>query len=187
MQLLLTWGMCYIKSIKFKFKFYNKTNNIYMVIPYTKGMSESFKRVCKKVGVQAYFKKGNSIKDLLVAPKDKDNNINKGVEIYRYKCKHLGCTVECIREKGRTFGDRYKEHLKASSSIYNHNNNRSHSNQEDNFSVMDRESQGVIRTIKEAMFIRGNVPPLNRNLVKYQLPHIWVGPPSAGGACTSYW
>ena len=33
----------------------NKTNNIYMVVPYSKGLSESFKNVCNKAGVQVHF------------------------------------------------------------------------------------------------------------------------------------
>ena len=39
-----------------------------------------------------------------------------------------------------------------------------HSIQLDNFSILNRESQGTIRTIQEAMFIRVNNPILNRNL-----------------------
>ena len=40
---------------------------------------------------------------------------------------------------------------------------------------MGRESQGITRTIKEAMYLWVNDAPLNWNLVKYQLPHIWDG------------
>ena len=43
----------------------------------------------------------------------------------------------------------------------------------DTFSIMDRESQGVTRKIREVMFIRVNDRSLNRNLGEYQLPHIW--------------
>ena len=31
----------------------------------------------------------------------------------------------------------------------------------------------MARTIQEAMFIRVNNPTLNRNIGKYNLPHIW--------------
>ena len=43
----------------------------------------------------------------------------------------------------------------------------------DNFSIVGREDQSMARNIKEAMLIRVNDPPLNRNIGKYQLPHIW--------------
>ena len=36
--------------------------------------------------------------------------------VYRCRCNHLGCTADYIGETGRTFGDRYREHLKAPSS-----------------------------------------------------------------------
>ena len=116
------------------------------------------KNVCGKAGVQVQLNGNSTIKDLFVAPKDKDNITNKGGVIYRYKCDHLGCTMEYICEIGRTFRDRYKEHLRASSPIYDHANTTGHSIKLDSFSIVDRESQGIIRTIKEAIFIRVNDP-----------------------------
>ena len=43
----------------------------------------------------------------------------------------------------------------------------------DNFSIVGWEDQGITRTIKEAILIRVNDPSLNRNIGKFQLPHIW--------------
>ena len=34
----------------------SKTKNIFIVIPYSRGLSQSFKNICGKVGVQFYFK-----------------------------------------------------------------------------------------------------------------------------------
>ena len=116
---------------------------------------------------------GSTIRNLLMAPKEKDNITSKGGIIYRYKCDHLGCTVKYIGETGRTFENRYKEHLRAPFPIHNHTTAMGHLIKLDNFSIVDRESQGVTRTIKDATFIRVNDPSLNRKLGKYQLPHIW--------------
>ena len=44
----------------------------YITLPYMKGHSESIKNICKRYGIQVYFKGGKTIKDLLVAPKDKE-------------------------------------------------------------------------------------------------------------------
>ena len=52
-----------------------------MVIPYYQGISESMKKTCSEYGVQVYFKAGNTIKNLLMAPKDQDT-IWKKVESY---------------------------------------------------------------------------------------------------------
>ena len=92
---------------------------------------------------------------------------------YRYKCDHLGCTVEYIGETGKTFEDRCKDNLRTPSPIHNHTNTMDNPIKLDNFSIMDRESQGVTRTIKEAMCIRVNNPSLKGNLGKCQLPHLW--------------
>ena len=42
-----------------------------------------------------------------------------------------------------------------------------------NFKIIGREENSLARTIKEAMYIRVNNPTLNRNIGKYNLPHIW--------------
>ena len=86
--------------------------NIYMVVPYTKGLSKSFKNFCGKVGLQVHFQGDNTIKNLPVAPKDKDNITKKSREIDRYKCDQVDCMEEYI-EAARTLGDRPKKHLRA--------------------------------------------------------------------------
>ena len=43
----------------------------------------------------------------------------------------------------------------------------------DNFSILGREGLNLMRTIKEALYIRVNNPSLNRNIGRYHLPHIW--------------
>ena len=68
---------------------------------------------CQKHGIQTYFKGGNTIKSLLMTPKDKDHITKKSGIIYRFKCNRVDCDDEYIGESSRTFGERYKEHLKA--------------------------------------------------------------------------
>ena len=51
----------------------NKNNNIFIVVPYSKGLSEHFRNICRKVGGQVHFKGANTVKELLVAAKDKDS------------------------------------------------------------------------------------------------------------------
>ena len=47
-----------------------------------------------------------------MAPKDKDLITQKSGVIYRYKCDRVECDDEYIGESARTFGERFKEHLK---------------------------------------------------------------------------
>ena len=65
----------------------NNGNNIqrpHIVIPYYQGISESMKKTCSKYGVQVYFKGGNTIKNLLMGPKDQDAIQKKSGVIYTY-------------------------------------------------------------------------------------------------------
>ena len=117
----------------------------YMVLPYVKGLSESMKNVVRKHGIQTYFKGGNTIKSLLMTPKDKDHITKKSGIIYRFKCNRVDRDDEYIGESSRTFGERYKEHLKVPSPIYDHHNITGHETSIENFSILGREDQNLIR------------------------------------------
>ena len=106
-------------------------------------------------------------------PKDKDPMLKKSGVIYRYKCDRVECDEEYIEESSRTFGERFKEHQKAPSLIYDQYNITGHKISIDNFSIVGREDQNLMRNIKEALYIRVNNPSLTRNIGKYHLPHIW--------------
>ena len=85
----------------------------------------------------------------------------------------MECDEEYIGESSRTFGESFKEHPNAPSIIYDHYNITGHDVTIDNFSIVGRVDQNLIGTIKEALYIRVNNPSLNRNIGKYNLPHIW--------------
>ena len=145
----------------------------YMVLPHVRGLSESIKNVCNKHEVQEHYNGGNTIKNLLMVPKDKDHITKKSGIIYRFKCNRVDCDDEYIGKSSRTLGERFKEHLKASSLIYDHYNTTGHNTTIENFSIVGREDQNLIRAITEAIYIRMNNPSLKRNAGKYHLHHIW--------------
>ena len=80
---------------------------------------------------------------------------------------------ENIEKSGRTLGNRLKEHFRCPSPIYQHSQATEHPIRVDCFTIIDREAHCITGTIKEAIFIHVNDPSLDRNLGKYQLPHIW--------------
>ena len=145
----------------------------YIVVPYSKGLCESYKSICNNYGVQAYFKGGNTLKSLLMLPKDKEEIKKQSNIIYCYKCDRTDCDDEYIGKSVRTFEERCKEHLKASSPIYEQKNTTGHTTSVEYFKIIGREGHGMARTIKEAIYIRVNNPILNRNVGKYNLPYIW--------------
>ena len=143
------------------------------MVPYIKGISEKFKKLCKSKGIQVHFKGSNTLRSQLVNPKDKDPKTQKSGIIYHYKCPHINCPEAYIEESGMALGERVKEHLKAPSPVFHHSSTTGHSLDPDNFSIIHKEVHSHSRTINEAMFIWVNDPTLNRNLGKYQLPHVW--------------
>ena len=150
---------------------HNNNRNIFMVVPYIQRLSEKFKRTCNKKGIQVHFKGSNTIKTLHMAPKGKGHQLQKSEVIY--KCTTINCPEEYIGETGRAFGDRLKEHLRALSPIHQHTSSTGHPISTDCSTIIHREAQGTTRNIKEAMYIRANDSSLNKNLGKYQLPHVW--------------
>ena len=106
-------------------------------------------------------------------PKDREAKTKQSNIIYCFKCGRTECDEEYIGESARTFEERYKEHIKAPSPIFEHENITGHKTTLENFKIIAREGQNMTRAIKEAIYIRVNNPTLNRNIGKYNLPHIW--------------
>ena len=100
---------------------------------------------------------------------------NKSGAIYWFQCGDLTCDDEYIRETSRTYGERFKEHLKETSPIHHHSINTGHPATQHNFQIIGSEGHGITRTIKESIYIRVNSPTLNRNIDKYSLHYIWDG------------
>ena len=107
------------------------------------------------------------------APKDKDPMVNQRGAIYWYQCGDLGCDDEYIGETTRTFGERFKEHMKVPSDIHYHSSQTGHPTNHNNFQIIGREGHCLARNIKESIYIRVNNPTLNNNIGKFNLPHIW--------------
>ena len=66
-------------------------------------------------------------------PKDKDLMVNQSGGIYWYQCGDLTCDDEYIGETSRTFGERYKECLKAPSAIHHYSSQTGHPTNHNNF------------------------------------------------------
>ena len=82
--------------------------------------------------------RGNTLKNLLMFPKDKDEMKKESNIIYWYKCGRTKCDDEYIGESARTFEERFKEHLKAPSPIYEHDNINGHKTSVENFKIIGR-------------------------------------------------
>ena len=136
-----------------------------------------FVKVSKRSVVDMAFKPTSKVagpsKASWSCPKDKDPMVNQSGAIYWYQCGDLGCDEEYIGETSRTFGERYKEHLKAPSAIHHHSSQTGHPTSHNNFQIIGREGHNLARNIKESIYIRVNNPTLNNNIGKFNLSHIW--------------
>ena len=142
----------------------SNTKKSYIVVPYMKGLGETCKNICRRYGVEVYFRGGGTIREFLVHPKDKDTILKKSGVIYKYSCGRVDCGEEYIGESGRTFGEKHRKHMRAPSPIMDHHNTTDHEVSLDNFTIVGREDNNIARNIKEAIFIRVNDPSLNRNI-----------------------
>ena len=124
-------------------------NKPYIVVPYIQGMGESCMTICRKQGMVMHFKGGNTIKNLLVYPKYRDTILQKSGVIYRFRCGRIDCEEEYIAESGRTFAERFREHMKAPSPIHDHHNTTGHEVSLNNISIVGREDQNIVRAIKD--------------------------------------
>ena len=76
----------------------------------------------QKIWCRSLLQGGRTIRDILVHPKDKDTILKKSGVIYKYSCGRVDCGEEYIGESGRTFGERYREHMRSPSPIMDHHN-----------------------------------------------------------------
>ena len=135
-----------------------------------------FKRTCNNKGIQVHLKGTNTIKTLLIAPKDRVNKLQRSGVIKKFKCLYINWPEEYIGGSQWAFGDILKEHLRAQSPIHQHSNSTGHPVSPDCFTVVHRESQRITRNIKETMYIHVNDPSLNRNLGNINSPHMGLYP-----------
>ena len=76
----------------------------YISVPYFPGLSESFKKIFKYMPVQVCFKGVNTLKSMLMHPKDKMSSDQKKDLVYHWECKADGCNSSYIGETSRALG-----------------------------------------------------------------------------------
>ena len=105
-----------------------------------------------------------AVKDLLVAHKYKRSH-------HQNKWGDIQIQVqEYMAESSRTFGKRFKEHLKPLSPIYDHCNITGHTTTVVNLNIVGRDGQNLTTTVKESTCINGN--PLTKTLAN-TISHIF--------------
>ena len=145
----------------------------FVVLPYVKGLGEKVKRVLNQYGVTTAFKPYKTIRQELVAPKDKIKKEQKTGVVYHIKCE---CGQDYIGETERQLKDRLSEHTRKSSveksAMANHLHFTKHKLLSDH-KILDQDPDWHRRGVKEAIQIRKHKPSLNKDQGRHQLPNIW--------------
>ncbi len=142
-----------------------------VTIPYIKGVSESLRRVYRKRGVAVHFKPYNSIRNILVKPKDKIKKGEKVGIVYQLKCHD--CDDTYVGESGRALKTRVEEHRRPNSAVATHAKENRHSIDYEWVQILDQESNWNKRGIKESIHIRIHGSTINRDAGRHHLPAIY--------------
>ena len=114
-------------------------------------------------GVAIYHKPTNTLRSLLVKPKDKQEKKDKCDTSYIVSCG--SCDDFYVGETARALGKRFTEHSSSDkqSAVLEHLQTSGHSLSFDYVSVLANESSYYPRKVREAIEIYKNKPPLNRD------------------------
>ena len=124
-------------------------------LPYVQGLSERLSKTFRQHGVIVYHKPVNTLRSILVHPKDKTPKDKKCGVIYEITCDQDPAHVY-IGETKRPLRKCFKEHtnLTIPTGVGDHCNATGHSVSLDNTRVLTREPQWTKRKVKEAIYIQ---------------------------------
>ena len=153
-----------------------------VVLLYIKGVSEALKRTYSAYGIRVAFKPTQTLRQLLVSPKDKTEKKDTAGPIYYIRCQgqtqRSQCTESYINETERSLKTRFLEHRSPSStssevSQHIHIESPDHHVELEEVKILDREQRYFERGVKEAIYIRVNQPSLNKDWGWYKLPRVY--------------
>ena len=145
-----------------------------VVIPYIQGVSETIARVYQNKGIRTHYKPVNSIRQQLVAPKDKIKTVDKSGVVYQLNCQE--CPAAYVGESERALRTRVGEHKRPSnttSPVAQHAKQSKHRIDWSNVKVLDQDSNYFSRGVREAINIYRHPSSLNRDKGRHQLPPVY--------------
>ena len=165
-----------------------------VIVPYVRGLSERFARVLRTHNIATCFKPQQTIRSLLVHPKDKLERDQISGCVYKIGCAN--CPSSYIGETGRQFSYRLKEHRQDveshdskgvstracrssnsaeehKSAITDHMTQHNHVPNWKGASILTREDVWKKRSIREAIWIRRHPNNMNRDEGGYKLSRVY--------------
>ena len=126
-------------------------------------------------GIPTYVKPTNTLRQLLVKPKDPESKENVVGPVHKIKCEECEVTYVYVDEKERSLKSRFNEHQRLSSTTsevakHIHLEQPEHSVELDNTEILTTESRWFESGMKEAIYIRALNPSFNKDGGRYNLP-----------------
>ena len=143
-------------------------------LPYIQGLSEELQRIFKTHGVNSFLKPTNTLRQILVKPKDPTPKEQKCGVVYNVDCGV--CEDSYVGETARKLKTRFDEHRKSDtqSAILEHMKKTGHSLSFENVNILVSEPKLPSRKIREALEIYKRRPSLNRDQGQ-EIPPVLLG------------
>ena len=122
-------------------------------------------------GIITHVKPQNTLRSMLVAPKDNTDKLDKSGAIYGHGC--LDCPSSYVGETARALRTRLSEHERPTSPVGEHANKEQHKIDWDGVRILDREEDWYRRGVREAIHIRRSGSDLNRDRGRHDLPVVY--------------
>jgi hypothetical protein len=159
----------------------NRKSKTSVTLPYIAGLTEEAKRIFQSYNVNVCTKPTETLRQMLVSPKDKLAKDQVCGPVYKIKCDGDGktpCQASYIGETERMLKKRIMEHKRSSSTTsevanHIHRAHPSHTIKEADISILDQEQDWFKRGIKESIYIRLHKPTLNKDGGRHNLDPIW--------------
>ena len=157
----------------------------FVSLPYYKGMTEPLSRILTRAGISTTIRSRGSLREMLVHPKDKLTTSDKTGAVYYLPCsgangEPCGESGSYVGETERTAESRLKEHFSTAvqsgtstlkSAVMAHAREKGHHFRPGDLSILSSgNSNWHERGVKEAVYIRGLEPSINRDQGRHQLP-----------------
>ena len=145
-----------------------------VTLPYIRGVSETLARLYRIKGISTSFKPINTLRNMLVCPKDKCEEDMKSGTIYHVNCSV--CDSNYVGESIRALKYRIAEHKRPSnksSPINIHHKKFKHPIAWDKVEILDQDTDWFGRGVREAIHIRRCQANLNRDSGRHKLPPIY--------------
>ena len=139
-------------------------------LPYIQGVTEALSRKIRKAGVTVHVRPINTLRNMLVSPKDKVSKPDRTCVVYDIQCED--CDSRYIGETERPL-KRLKEHNRESSPVGSHMKTHSHQFKPEEVDILNTDSRWFQRGVKESIYIAAHNPDLNKDRGRHHLPAVY--------------